>query len=227
MTLTRVRRMESIGFMNMLSRNNCIRFCKKQQTSLLVLFVRDENSHTKPALQCIIIFNKKCRKSFTTRLLSSTISHISITTMAKNYSVWHEVKHVVNNSAFTAYYKEREIWFCSIGLNVGTEQDGKHSHFERPVLIFKKFNKFMFWGIPLTTAYKHGPPFFDLSHNGFASFAILSQMRLFDSKRLQRKVRKISALAFKNLKESLVGLIYNNDPPPAKPEGVSDPPRRT
>ncbi len=31
------------------------------------------------------------------------------------------------------------IW-CSIGINVGDEEDGKNELYERPVLVIKKFN---------------------------------------------------------------------------------------
>lgn len=31
------------------------------------------------------------------------------------------------------------------------ETDGKHHSFERPVVVIYKFNKEMFWGIPLTS----------------------------------------------------------------------------
>jgi mRNA interferase MazF len=45
-------------------------------------------------------------------------------------------------------FKERDIWWVSIGVNVGFEEDGKHEKFLRPVLILKKFNKELFLGIP-------------------------------------------------------------------------------
>ena len=36
--------------------------------------------------------------------------------------------------------KERDIWWCSIGVNIGDEIDGKNELFHRPVLILKKFS---------------------------------------------------------------------------------------
>ena len=32
-------------------------------------------------------------------------------------------------------FKEREVWWCKIGLNVGVEQDGKGNNYTRPILI--------------------------------------------------------------------------------------------
>ena len=32
-------------------------------------------------------------------------------------------------------FKERDIWWVSIGVNIGYEEDGKHEKYLRPVLI--------------------------------------------------------------------------------------------
>ena len=49
------------------------------------------------------------------------------------------------------YFHEREVWFCSVGVNVGMERDARNTKFSRPVVIVKKFNEFMFWGVPLSS----------------------------------------------------------------------------
>ncbi len=43
----------------------------------------------------------------------------------------------------------------SIGKNVGREQNGSGRDFERPVLIIKKWNNEMVWGVPLSTKQKN------------------------------------------------------------------------
>lgn len=43
-----------------------------------------------------------------------------------------------------------------MGQNIGFEQNGKGDNFVRPVIILKKFNKNMFFGIPLSTQIKDG-----------------------------------------------------------------------
>lgn len=49
------------------------------------------------------------------------------------------------------YFYEREIWWVSLGVNVGFEQNGKNDLYERPVLVLRKFNKDILWALPLTT----------------------------------------------------------------------------
>ncbi|MDP2690938.1 MAG: type II toxin-antitoxin system PemK/MazF family toxin [bacterium] len=112
--------------------------------------------------------------------------------MNKDYSEWHRKKTEIQSSDRAIYFYERQIWYCSIGSNVGREQDGKHSDFERPVLVLRKFNRNMFWGIPMTSRKKQSSKHYSLCYKGRESYAILSQLRLFDAKRLRRKVGKIS-----------------------------------
>ena len=77
--------------------------------------------------------------------------------MKKDYQRWHEEKTAIEDSyGQRVFFHEREVWWCSIGFNVGFEQDGRGEKFARPVLVFKKFNKEVFWAIPLSTKIKTG-----------------------------------------------------------------------
>ena len=59
--------------------------------------------------------------------------------MQKKFIEWHCLKEVLQNKNTKVYFAEREVWYCSLGSNIGNEQDGKHQLFERPVLIYRKF----------------------------------------------------------------------------------------
>jgi len=102
-------------------------------------------------------------------------------------------------------FQEKEIWWCATGVNIGFEQDGKNSNFERPVLIYKKFNKNIFLGIPLTSQdVDVSLPFYvKLFGAKVESVAILSQIRLFDSKRLLRHIETIDESLFAKIKKAL------------------------
>lgn len=111
----------------------------------------------------------------------------------KDFDSWNELKKDLAGTDSTAYCKAREVWWCSLGVNIGFEQDGKHDLFERPVLVARVFNKSVFWGIPLSTKIKHeNPHYLSLKHDKLHYSAIISQLRLFDTKRLQRKLYKIT-----------------------------------
>ena len=99
------------------------------------------------------------------------------------------------------------MWWCSIGVNVGFEQDGKGEYFARPVIIFKKFNNEVFWGIPLSTKIKKGKFYVPVElGDGVPRVAIISQLRLIDGKRLYQKLGVIRMENHKNLAEAVIYL---------------------
>ena len=57
--------------------------------------------------------------------------------MKKDFDKWNENKKSVNNSSKNKLYRSREIWWCTLGVNIGFEQDGTGDNYERPVLVFR------------------------------------------------------------------------------------------
>ena len=106
-------------------------------------------------------------------------------------------------------FREREIYWASIGKNIVYEQNGKSDNFSRPVLILKKFSRNSFLGIPLTTKNKNDKFHFKFSFKeDELSWAYLSQIRLFDMKRLNKKIGKINIDDFKKLENKLKELLF-------------------
>jgi mRNA interferase MazF len=128
--------------------------------------------------------------------------------MQKYFDEWNiEKKSLEKTDETTIPFHEREIWWCSIGVNLGDEQDGKNSLFERPVLVVKKFNKKIAWVLPMSTKEKEGVYYHSLEYNGAKSTALLSQLRLISVKRFRRYIRKISDPQFFSIKEKLFSLL--------------------
>ena len=126
----------------------------------------------------------------------------------KDYSLWHKIKTFINNEKERPNFHEREIWFCSLGSNVGFEQDGRGEDYLRPAIIIRKFNKQVCLVVPMTRNVKEGIHYFNFSYkDGATSAAILSQIRLIDAKRLSYKSGNISKEDFGKLKEKLKQLI--------------------
>ncbi len=69
---------------------------------------------------------------------------------------WWKIHILLKNKNAVRFFKKAEVWWCSIGMNVGVEIYGKGRDFSRPVIIFKKFDSCSFLGIPLTTQIKNG-----------------------------------------------------------------------
>lgn len=145
-------------------------------------------------------------------MLILLFGHVTILIMQnkhiKNFDKWCTKKKKIDKRDVDIekiMFQEKEIWWCATGVNIGFEQDGKNSNFERPVLIYKKFNKHVFWGIPLTTKdVDTSLPFYlELSDTDTKSTLILSQLRLYDSKRLLRHIRTLSSEMFRAVKHAM------------------------
>ena|SRR3989338_10721876 len=133
--------------------------------------------------------------------------------MEKDYKKWHQKKEVINKVEQRPFFHEREIWFCYLGVNVGFEQDGSAKDFLRPILIIRKFNNDIFWGIPLTKSNKKISKRVEKYYYQFSfvpsitSVAILSQIRLIDARRLSRHIGFISEKKLEKLMKKLKALL--------------------
>ncbi len=133
----------------------------------------------------------------------------------KNFDGWHLLKKQLNEDNKIPTIKQREIWWCSIGVNIGVEQDGKNKLYERPVLVVRKFNHRHFMGIPLTTQLKNFPHRHTVFYNSKKSGdvkegqALLSQMRSYDASRLTRHVAKLGTKQFNELIKELHIMLGN------------------
>jgi mRNA-degrading endonuclease toxin of MazEF toxin-antitoxin module len=134
--------------------------------------------------------------------------------MKKDFKKWMDLKAGIHNDKIRPFFHEREIWFSSLGENVGFEQDGSGENFMRPVLILKKFNNEVVWVLPLTRTDKTGEYYFRIlpvngagNTEGRASVVILSQIRLVDVKRLQYKIGDVKEDEFEKIKEALIALL--------------------
>jgi len=122
----------------------------------------------------------------------------------KGFDEWNEKKKMINLKIRDILPNKKQVWWLTIGLNVGAEEDGKSGEFERPVLVIKVFNRQCFLGIPITSANKNRKKYyFPISYNKNKYFLILSQIRLFSSKRLSRKIYKIGSQEFLEIKKEL------------------------
>ena len=124
--------------------------------------------------------------------------------MEKDFDEWNKLKKNID-ARNPIYVSEREIWFCSVGLNVGSEQNGKHKLFERPVLVIKTVTSNTFIGAPLTSNKKNGSWYVEIQST--SSSAIISQIKLFDTRRLARKIGVVSIEEFKIIKNKLKDFI--------------------
>ncbi len=127
--------------------------------------------------------------------------------MGKDFDSWNIQKKKLQERIFSDFIHTREIWWCSLGYNIGDEEDGKNEDFERPVLVIKKYNNRIVLVVPLSSKIKDNPYYVIHDYNGVKSAAIISQVRLVSTKRLLRKIRKMDTIQFQHIISSLKSMI--------------------
>ncbi len=125
-----------------------------------------------------------------------------------SYDNWNHKKQEIKSSQNPiVYFKEREIWWCSVGLNIGFEENGKGELFNRPVLILRKYGPYTFIGVPISNTTKAGSFYFRLNTRNVSGTCLLTHIRLFDSKRLTQKIETMQISDFFKIKKSIKDLL--------------------
>jgi mRNA interferase MazF len=127
--------------------------------------------------------------------------------MVKKFLEWIGLKEKLHSQNYTPpLFKENEIWWCHVGENIGVEINGKSNDFTRPVLVFKKYDRYSFLGLPLSTKSKIGTWYAPISFLGIPQVIILCQSRVFDYRRLDRKMGELNITGVSSVKEAFVAL---------------------
>ena len=126
----------------------------------------------------------------------------------KRFKEWFTIKQKLHAKEHKPpYFKEREIWWCSVGENVGVEMNGKRDYFRRPVLIIKKLDKYSFLGIPLTSSGKEGSWYVAITHGDRTSTAVISQVRHYDYRRLDKRMATLDVGDYESVLSGLVRFL--------------------
>jgi len=127
--------------------------------------------------------------------------------MEKDFDKWNNIKKETHTKQSLPLFSEREVWWCQLGVNIGSEEDGKGINYLRPVLIVRKFNKNIFYGLPITSKIKNDMFHIVINSGEIQGSVILSQMRLIDAKRLSHLFSKITNNELNDIKKKLKNLI--------------------
>jgi len=123
----------------------------------------------------------------------------------KDFNGWNKKKKQLDFTSPKVYFHEREVWWCSLGINIGFEQDGKSDKYSRPVVILKTYSINAALVVPLTTKDKKGTYYFDLGKiGGKDAKAVLSQIRFIDKRRLIKKMDVVNKNLFEKLRSAIV-----------------------
>jgi mRNA interferase MazF len=123
--------------------------------------------------------------------------------MQKNFTQWNNLKQKIHITGKCKFYHAREIWWCALGVNVGHEQDGSGEEYRRPVLVLKGFGEETCLVVPLTTSAQKHPLRPSIGAvDGKEAHALLSQIRVIDTRRLVRKIGYLEKDMFETIRKA-------------------------
>ena len=128
--------------------------------------------------------------------------------MQKDFDEWNKIKKGVDGGELLKLYHTREIWWCSLGVNIGFEQNGGGQEYQRPVLVLKGMSKDTCYIIPLTgSPKKHKNRIAIGLVDNIEASAIISQIRLIDTKRLVEKIGFLDKSKFDEIRKAVKDLF--------------------
>jgi len=131
--------------------------------------------------------------------------------MKKDFSVWNTVQKLAHERTDldTLFFREKEVWWCMLGANMGFEMDGKGSCTQRPVLIIRKLNRYDAIAIPLTRKHAKNRKYsvYFKSFDGIKRLALISQIRRIDARRLIKKMFTLDDNNYLAIKKAVTEMI--------------------
>jgi mRNA interferase MazF len=121
--------------------------------------------------------------------------------MVKQFLEWIQLKMKLDAVvAPPPLVKERDLWWVSIGENVGSEMSGKSELFSRPALVLKKLSRGIYLIAPTTTREKEGTWYVPIRQEGRVMRVCLHQVRVIDYRRLSTRLGIVDEEDFKRVK---------------------------
>ena len=127
---------------------------------------------------------------------------------------WNRIKARLHISNAHPYPYKKEIWWASLGQNIGVEINGKNNKFERPVLVIRVFNTHSSFISPITSTLSDKKFIISFTNLvGENNSTNISQLRTISNKRLLRKIGEISDTEFEKVLETIRETVLKTKTP--------------
>ena len=127
--------------------------------------------------------------------------------MQKDFDRWNEQKKKIDSNK-GRFYHEREVWWCTLGANIGHEQDGTGKEFRRPVLVFRALSRLTCLVIPLSSVLHVHPMRIPIGVvGGKEAQAIISQMRVVDTRRFISRAGVVNQNMFVAIRKTVKDML--------------------
>lgn len=120
-----------------------------------------------------------------------------------DFDRWANVKKSLEFRGKPVPVKRGEVYWVGLGMNVGSEIDGKGRRFARPMVVLRVINRYSFIGVPLTTKAHDWPGFVRFEYNGVTEYALMQQVRVTSTKRLYNRIGRLDPAVTDYLRSEL------------------------
>ncbi len=126
----------------------------------------------------------------------------------KDFAGWIRLKERLHRTEHRPpLVSQGDIWWASVGENVGSEINGKSRLFSRPVIVLKKLSHGFYFVIPTTTQDREGTWYVPFRQQEKAMVACLHQSRTIDFRRLSTKLGTLDDADFERVRAGF-GTLY-------------------
>jgi mRNA interferase MazF len=128
----------------------------------------------------------------------------------KNFNDWNKLKIVLDRQINFQHPKVGEIWWCRIGINVGSEIFGKGREYTRPVLVVNDEGNESCVGIPLSSKLKVSKYCCVINTvDGKSHTTSVYQMKNIDKRRFKEKVYDLNKTEYSKVRDCFLELFQN------------------
>ncbi len=125
----------------------------------------------------------------------------------QDFDQWNDVKKRINRDARLPVFNQGDIWWASVGQNVGSESFGKSELYRRPVLVLKKLAAYMCIAVPLSTQPKTGTWFVDITIHGQKQYALIYQTKAMSVYRFQNRLAQLDERDMQKVRTGIKNLF--------------------
>jgi len=119
----------------------------------------------------------------------------------KAFDKWNNVKKRIQDEERKVHIRSGEIRWCTIGVNIGSEMDGKGESFSRPVLIIHTIGSKLALVIPLTSKLKSVAGYIPFTFQNKEHSLCVHQLKVISTKRLLKRKGRITRNRLEQVKK--------------------------
>lgn len=120
----------------------------------------------------------------------------------EDFDAWNEQQKAIHAAAHTPIFREGQVWWCRLGVNIGSEVYGKGPQRTRPVIVLRKLSREASIVVPVTSQQpaRVSDWYFPMRWAARDQWVMLHQARMVSAARFTSRMAELPESDFKALK---------------------------